>query len=343
MRGNQFAQTRDFGLARINGRLHGSDVAFDDHGDVATAELLFADDVYVGCFASAVDGLEHGSEALRLDKTQGERYGVTHGGFLVLGGKGNVGWRHHDDILLDQRIEFDGTMNCFPGFVIRAIDHVADRFTTHLLRPGMARTQGCLDGVSRTEDLDDNAQKIVQLGLVDGHLGRLVHDVQGDQRRSEAGGFQDAERLIHSGLFPGWPHVEFSRARLLNYSSPPISTTRIQRIMSRVTIYHNPRCTKSRQTLELLRQHGIEPQVIEYLRTPPDAPTLRGLLKKLGLAPQQLIRRKEHAALGLPDTADPEELIARMVSHPEIIERPIVAKGNQARLGRPPEQVLELL
>ena len=113
--------------------------------------------------------------------------------------------------------------------------------------------------------------------------------------------------------------------------------------MSNVTIYHNPRCTKSRQALALLSERGIAPTVVEYLQTPPDEATIRSLLKKLGIEAEQLIRRKEHLALGLPDTDDPQELIARMAAHPEIIERPIVVRGAKARLGRPPEQVLEIL
>jgi arsenate reductase len=113
--------------------------------------------------------------------------------------------------------------------------------------------------------------------------------------------------------------------------------------VSKVTIYHNPRCTKSRQTLALLHEQGIEPKVIEYLNTPPDAATIQSLLKKLGIEASQLIRRKEYLALGLPDTNDPQQLIAQMAAHPEIIERPIVVCGAKARLGRPPEQVLEIL
>ena len=113
--------------------------------------------------------------------------------------------------------------------------------------------------------------------------------------------------------------------------------------MSKVTIYHNPRCTKSRQTLALLHEQGIEPKVIEYLNTPPDAATIQSLLKKLSIEASQLIRRKEYLALGLPDTNDPQQLIAQMAAHPEIIERPIVVCGAKARLGRPPEQVLEIL
>ncbi len=113
--------------------------------------------------------------------------------------------------------------------------------------------------------------------------------------------------------------------------------------MSNVTIYHNPRCTKSRQTLALLNDQGIEPTVVEYLRDPPDEATIRSLLKKLGIEPGDLIRRKEHKALELPDTSDESELIARMAANPQIIERPIVVNGAKARLGRPPEQVLEIL
>ena len=113
--------------------------------------------------------------------------------------------------------------------------------------------------------------------------------------------------------------------------------------MSQVTIYHNPRCTKSRQTLALLNEQGINPTVVEYLKAAPDEATIRSLLKKLGIEAIQLIRRKEYKALGLPESDDPQELIARMAAHPEIIERPIVVKGARAQLGRPPEQVLEIL
>lgn len=113
--------------------------------------------------------------------------------------------------------------------------------------------------------------------------------------------------------------------------------------MSKVTIYHNPRCTKSRQTLALLEEQGVTPKVVEYLKTPPDEATIRGFLKKLGMSAHELIRRKEHRALGLDDTEDEDELVARMHAHPEIIERPIVVRGRNARVGRPPEAVLEIL
>jgi arsenate reductase len=112
--------------------------------------------------------------------------------------------------------------------------------------------------------------------------------------------------------------------------------------MAKTTIYHNPRCATSRKTLSLLKENGVEPEVVEYLKTPPDAATLKRLLKQLGIQPAELIRAKEHRALGLPETDDPGELIARMAAHPEIIQRPIVVHGGKARLGRPPEKVLEL-
>lgn len=113
--------------------------------------------------------------------------------------------------------------------------------------------------------------------------------------------------------------------------------------MTTVTIYHNPRCSKSRQTLALLQERGGDVQIIEYLKTPPNAKTIRQLIRKLGVAPGDLIRDKEHRALGLDPTDDPAELIQRMVDHPEILQRPIVVRGDAARIGRPPESVLEIL
>lgn len=113
--------------------------------------------------------------------------------------------------------------------------------------------------------------------------------------------------------------------------------------MTSVTIYHNPRCTKSRQTLALLKEHEIEPTVVEYLKDPPGKTTLKAIIKKLGIQPKDLIRKKEYAKLGLPDTDDSKQLIQRMADNPEIIERPIVVHGNQARIGRPPENVLEII
>lgn len=113
-----------------------------------------------------------------------------------------------------------------------------------------------------------------------------------------------------------------------------------------VTIYHNPRCSKSRQTLALLQERGVAPRVVEYLKSPPDAATLDDLLDKLGLEPRELMRRKEavYRELGLDDPKlDRTALIRAMAENPILIERPIVVAGGKARLGRPPEAVLEIL
>jgi len=111
-----------------------------------------------------------------------------------------------------------------------------------------------------------------------------------------------------------------------------------------VTIYHNPRCNTSRKTLALLEKKGVKPEVVEYLKTPPNAAELRQLLTKLGLSPRQLLRKKEAKEAGLdkPNLSD-AQLIAGMAKHPITIERPIVVKGNHAALGRPPEAVLKIL
>ncbi|MBE9553846.1 MAG: arsenate reductase (glutaredoxin) [Proteobacteria bacterium] len=113
-----------------------------------------------------------------------------------------------------------------------------------------------------------------------------------------------------------------------------------------VTIYHNPRCSKSRQTLQLLKDKGIEPEIIEYLQTPPDAAALDDYLTKLGMEPRELMRRKEapYAELNLAkESLDRAALIAAMVENPILIERPIVVSGGKVALGRPPESVLEIL
>ncbi len=113
-----------------------------------------------------------------------------------------------------------------------------------------------------------------------------------------------------------------------------------------VTIYHNPRCSKSRQTLDLLRGKGIEPAVVEYLTAPPSAAELRAILGLLGLAPRQLMRRGE-APYKEQDLANPDldegALIEAMVANPILIERPIVLANGRAALGRPPETVLDIL
>jgi len=113
-----------------------------------------------------------------------------------------------------------------------------------------------------------------------------------------------------------------------------------------VIIYHNPRCSKSRQTLELLRSRGLEPRIIEYLKTPPSPDELDRLLALLGLEPRGLMRTKEpeYRTLGLDDPGLPRQaLIEAMHRHPKLIERPIVVANGRAALGRPPERVLEIL
>lgn len=113
-----------------------------------------------------------------------------------------------------------------------------------------------------------------------------------------------------------------------------------------VTIWHNPRCSKSRQTLALLQERGIQPSIVEYLNAPPDAAELARVLGLLGIGPRALLRRGEAAYKenGLDDPGlDDAALIAAMVQTPILIERPVVIAGGQARIGRPPEQVLEIL
>ena len=112
------------------------------------------------------------------------------------------------------------------------------------------------------------------------------------------------------------------------------------------TIYHNPKCSKSRQTLELLKENGITPTVIEYLKTPPTAEALKAILGQLGMAPRDLMRKKEdiYAKLNLDDPSLSDgALIDAMIQQPILIERPIVLANGKAALGRPPEQVLDIL
>lgn len=115
---------------------------------------------------------------------------------------------------------------------------------------------------------------------------------------------------------------------------------------SDVLIYHNPRCSKSRATLELLRQQGIEPTIIEYLKTPPDRQTLQRILALLGLQPRELMRKREASyTAGSLDDADlsRDALIEAMIRDPILMERPIVVANGKAALGRPPENVLRIL
>jgi arsenate reductase len=113
-----------------------------------------------------------------------------------------------------------------------------------------------------------------------------------------------------------------------------------------ITIYHNPRCSKSRATLALLEEHGHRPEIVEYLQTPPDATLLTGILDMLDIEASQLLRRGEQAFRDLDlsrTNVSDKEIIAAMVSHPKLIERPIVVCNGKARIGRPPESVLEIL
>lgn len=113
-----------------------------------------------------------------------------------------------------------------------------------------------------------------------------------------------------------------------------------------VKIFHNPRCSKSRETLSLIRDSGIEPAVIEYLKTPPSREELTELIAKMGIPARALLRTKEavYEELGLDDPKlSEEELIEAMVAHPILIERPIVVTEKGVRLGRPPAKVLEIL
>lgn len=115
--------------------------------------------------------------------------------------------------------------------------------------------------------------------------------------------------------------------------------------MAALTIYHNPKCSKSRETLALLEARGLRPRVVRYLESPPTATELAGIVRKLGIRPEQLVRRGEdiyrtrYSGLALSD----EEWIAAMIEYPVLIERPIVVAGTRAVIGRPPERVSALL
>ena len=116
--------------------------------------------------------------------------------------------------------------------------------------------------------------------------------------------------------------------------------------MTELTLYHNPRCSKSRAALQLLEERDLQPVVVHYLDTPPSAAQLREVLEKLGLPPRQLLRsgEDEYRELGLANQAlGDEQLIEAMAAHPRLIERPILIAGERAVIGRPPENILELL
>ena len=115
--------------------------------------------------------------------------------------------------------------------------------------------------------------------------------------------------------------------------------------MSQVTIYHNPRCQKSRQTLELLRSNNVDPTIVEYLKETPSVDELKKILAKLNVGPKDILRKGEKIykeKFKSMDFSD-EEWIQVMIENPKLIERPIVVRGNKAVIGRPPENVLELV
>lgn len=116
--------------------------------------------------------------------------------------------------------------------------------------------------------------------------------------------------------------------------------------MGKVCIFHNPRCSKSRATLALLEGRGLQPEIVDYLSTPPSPAELSAILDQLGMQPRELMRRDEpeYQELGLDrPTLTRDELLAAMVAHPRLIQRPIVLANGKAALGRPPEAVLEIL
>ena len=113
-----------------------------------------------------------------------------------------------------------------------------------------------------------------------------------------------------------------------------------------VVIWHNPRCSKSRQSLALIEDQGIEPTIVQYLEDPPSEKELQRVLSLLGMAPRDLMRRKDeiYKELGLQDESLSEkQLIAAMAKNPRVIERPVVINGDRAAMGRPPEAILEIL
>lgn len=112
-----------------------------------------------------------------------------------------------------------------------------------------------------------------------------------------------------------------------------------------VTLYHNPRCSKSRQTLAVLRDHGVEPTIVEYLKNPLSARAVSTLIGKLGIEPHDLLRRREapYRELGLSADSTKADVAAAIAAHPILMERPVVVVGDRARIGRPPEAVLRIL
>ena len=110
-----------------------------------------------------------------------------------------------------------------------------------------------------------------------------------------------------------------------------------------VKMYHNPKCSKSRQTLALIKERGIEPDIVEYLVNPPSVAELKDVLAKLALEPRDIVRRKEAREEGIANDLDGAALIEAICKHPRALQRPIVVKDGKAAVGRPPENVLNIL
>ncbi|KAF1006840.1 MAG: putative protein YfgD [Luteibacter sp.] len=110
-----------------------------------------------------------------------------------------------------------------------------------------------------------------------------------------------------------------------------------------LTIWHNPRCSKSRETLALLQEKGLEPTIVEYLKTPPSAAQIDAVLKGLGIEPRDLMRKGEAEYADVPADASRQQLIEAMVATPKLIERPVVIHGKKVAIGRPPEAVLAII
>jgi len=117
-------------------------------------------------------------------------------------------------------------------------------------------------------------------------------------------------------------------------------------VTTKLQLYHNPRCSKSRQALDLLQERGYSPEIIEYLKTPPDVDTLKQVLDRLQLKPRDILRKKEkeYLELGLDDeTLTDDQILQAIVKAPKLLERPILVRGDRAAIGRPTENLLPLL
>ncbi len=222
--------------------------------------------------------------------------------------------------------------------------------------PKRARVAGCRPSCgAQQQALGMQPQHLLAARRIDGDRGervgtferrRLQSGICADDPR-EPGCTQQRQRDQRAAGCHESAHASSRHRCLVRASRTPWALIcPIREPYVKAIIYHNPRCSKSRQTLALLESHGVEVDVIEYLKNPPDAPTLWALTRALGLAPRDIVRRGEAAFAELDldaKLADDEALIAAIVAHPVLLERPIVVVGAQAAIGRPPENVLPLL